>query len=80
MPEVMFTEPQMATVGLSEAEAHLKNIETDSRLLPLENVQRALANYETRGFIRLVIKASSRRANSGAGSGRNDPDGGVSYP
>jgi hypothetical protein len=35
------------TVGLTEAEAHKNNIETDSRLLPLENVPRALANFET---------------------------------
>lgn len=61
MPAVMFTEPQMATVGLTEAEAHLKNIETDSRLLPLENVPRALANFETRGFVKLVMEEGSRR-------------------
>jgi mercuric reductase len=51
----------MATVGLTEAEAHLKNIETDSRLLPLENVPRALANFETRGFVKLVMEQGSRR-------------------
>lgn len=61
MPAVMFTEPQMATVGLTEAEAHLNNIETDSRLLPLENVPRALANFETRGFVKLVMEEGSRR-------------------
>lgn len=61
MPAVMFTEPQMATVGLSETEAHLKNIETDSRLLPLENVPRALANFETCGFVKLVMEEGSRR-------------------
>lgn len=61
MPGVMFTEPQMATVGLTEAEAHLKNIETDSRLLPLENVPRALANFETRGFVKLVMEKGSHR-------------------
>lgn len=61
MPAVMFTEPQMATVGLTEAEAHLKNIETDSRLLPLEIVPRALANFETRGFVKLVMEEGSRR-------------------
>lgn len=61
MPAVMFTEPQMATVGLSEAEAHLNNIETDSRLLPLENVPRSLANFETRGFVKLVMEEGSRR-------------------
>jgi len=61
MPAVMFTEPQMATVGLTERDAHLNNIETDSRLLPLENVPRALANFETRGFVKLVIEEDSRR-------------------
>jgi mercuric reductase len=61
MPAVMFTEPQMATVGLTEAEAHLNNIKTDSRLLPLENVPRALANFETRGFVKLVMEEGSQR-------------------
>jgi mercuric reductase len=61
MPAVMFTEPQMATVGLTEAEAHHNNIETDSRLLSLENVPRALANFETRGFVKLVMEEGSGR-------------------
>jgi mercuric reductase len=61
MPAVMFTEPQMATVGLTEAEAHHNNIETDSRLLSLENVPRALVNFETRGFVKLVIEAGCGR-------------------
>jgi mercuric reductase len=59
MPAVVFTDPQIATVGLSEAEAHLKGIETDSRLLTLENVPRALVNFDTRGFIKIVAEAGS---------------------
>jgi mercuric reductase len=59
MPAVVFTEPQIATVGLSEAEAHRQGIGTDSRTLSLDNVPRALANFDTRGFIKLVIEASS---------------------
>ncbi len=61
MPAVVFTDPQVATVGLSEAEAHLKGIETDSRTLTLDNVPRALANFDTRGFIKLVAEAGSGR-------------------
>lgn len=57
----MFIEPQMATVGLTETEAHRKNIETDSRLLPLENVPRSLVNFEFKGFVKLVIDHRSRR-------------------
>ena len=41
MPAVVFTDPQIATVGLSEAEAHQGRIETDSRTLTLDNVARA---------------------------------------
>ncbi len=61
MPAVVFTDPQVATVGLSVAEAHLKGIETDSRTLTLDNVPRALANFDTRGFIKLVIEEESHR-------------------
>jgi mercuric reductase len=61
MPTVVFTDPQVATVGLSEQEAHVAGIETDSRTLTLDNVPRALVNFNTRGFIKLVIEEDSRR-------------------
>ncbi len=61
MPAVVFTDPQVATVGYSEAEAHHDGIETDSRTLTLDNVPRALANFDTRGFIKLVADAGSGR-------------------
>ncbi len=61
MPAVVFTDPQVATVGYSEAEAHHDGIETHSRTLTLDNVPRALANFDTRGFIKLVTDASSGR-------------------
>jgi mercuric reductase len=50
MPAVVFTDPQVATVGL-----------TDSRLLTLDNVPRAIANFDTRGFIKLVVEEGSHR-------------------
>jgi len=61
MPAVVFTDPQVATVGYSEAEAHNAGIETDSRTLALDNVPRALVNFDTRGFIKLVTEAGSGR-------------------
>ncbi|MBI5814898.1 MAG: mercury(II) reductase [Nitrospinae bacterium] len=61
MPTVVFTDPQVATVGMSEAEAHYEGIETISRTLSLDNVPRALANFDTRGFIKLVAEAGSLR-------------------
>ncbi|WP_454865490.1 mercury(II) reductase [Pseudomonas hormoni] len=61
MPAVVFTDPQVATVGYSEAEAQHAGLETDSRTLTLDNVPRALANFDTRGFIKLVAEAGSGR-------------------
>ncbi|MFM0268205.1 mercury(II) reductase [Paraburkholderia sediminicola] len=61
MPAVVFTEPQVATVGYSEAQAHQAGIETDSRTLTLDHVPRALVNFDTRGFIKLVAEAGSGR-------------------
>ena len=61
MPAVIFTDPQVATVGLTEAQAKAQNIEIDSRVLEMENVPRALANFETDGFIKLVVERSTER-------------------
>ena len=61
MPAVVFTDPQVATVGLTEAEARAQNIKTDSRTLTLDNVPRALVNFETHGFIKIVAEVGSGR-------------------
>ncbi len=61
MPAVIFTEPQVATVGFSEADARDGGIKVDSRTLDLENVPRALANFETDGFVKLVTDADTNR-------------------
>jgi len=61
MPAVVFTDPQVAAVGLSEAAARRDGIATDSRVLTLDNVPRALANFDTRGFIKMVAEAGSGR-------------------
>jgi mercuric reductase len=61
MPAVTFTDPQIATVGLSVAEAERRGIRIESRTLALENVPRALVNFDTRGFITLVADAETGR-------------------
>ncbi len=61
LPAVVFTDPQVATVGLSEAEARRQGVATDSRTLSLDHVPRALVNFDTRGFIKLVAEAGSGR-------------------
>ena len=61
MPTVVFTDPQIATVGLDESQSQRLDIQTDSRLLTLDNVPRALANFDTRGFIKLVAEVGTGR-------------------
>ncbi|MFV2059701.1 MAG: mercury(II) reductase [Gammaproteobacteria bacterium] len=61
MPAVVFTDPQVATVGLTEQQANEQGLNVDSRTLDLENVPRALANMDTRGFIKLVAEKDSGR-------------------
>ncbi len=61
MPAVVFTDPQVATVGLTEKQAKAQGLEVDTRRLDLENVPRALANMDTRGFIKLVAEKESGR-------------------
>lgn len=61
MPAVIFTDPQVATVGVTEEQAKAQDIETDSRVLDMENVPRALANFETDGFIKLVVEQATGR-------------------
>lgn len=60
-PAVVFTDPQVATVGVTEAQARDQGLEPDSRRIDLENVPRALANFDTRGFVKLVVEAGTGR-------------------
>ena len=61
MPTVVFTDPQVATVGLTEDVARMQGLAVDTRTLALDNVPRALANFNTQGFIRLVVEHPSGR-------------------
>ncbi|GAK33915.1 mercuric reductase [Iodidimonas nitroreducens] len=61
MPAVVFTDPQVASVGLTEAQAKAQGFETKTSLVPLNQVPRALAARDTRGLIKLVADAKTDR-------------------
>ena len=61
MPEVVFTDPQVASVGLTEAQAKARGHQVATSVLSLDNVPRALAARDTRGLIKLVADAKSRK-------------------
>lgn len=59
MPWVVFTDPQVAGVGLTEAQAIAAGHEVKTSVLGLENVPHALAARDTRGMIKLVADAKT---------------------
>ena len=59
MPSVVFTDPQVASVGLTEAQAREHGLAVTTRVLPLDQVPRALAARDTRGLFKLVAQAES---------------------
>lgn len=61
MPAIVFTDPQVASVGLTEAQARAARHQVLTSLLPLSAVPRALAARDTRGLIKLVAHARTRR-------------------
>jgi mercuric reductase len=54
MPWVIFTDPQVAGVGLDEKEAAAQGIAFEVASLPLSEVPRSAAALDTRGFIKLI--------------------------
>jgi len=54
MPDVVFTDPQIARVGLTEATAVEQGFEVKTSLITLDHVPRYLAARDTRGLIKLV--------------------------
>ncbi|MGH7124601.1 MAG: dihydrolipoyl dehydrogenase family protein, partial [Stellaceae bacterium] len=59
MPAIVFTDPQVASVGLTEAIARRQGLEVRTSVLPLGSVARALAARDTRGLIKLIADAHS---------------------
>lgn len=54
MPAVIFCEPEVATVGLSEMEAKAKGITTFAGSFPFAALGKAIATGETDGFTKLI--------------------------
>ena len=61
VPRVTFTDPAVASVGHTEADAIAHAIQPLTSQLALEHVPRALAARDTRGFLRLVADSATRR-------------------
>ena len=54
MPSVTFTEPEVARVGLNEQEARVQGIAYELTRYPLDELDRAIADGETEGFVKVL--------------------------
>lgn len=61
MPAIVFIDPQVASVGLTETAARAAGHEVRVSTIGLDQVPRALAARDTRGLIRLVAHAAGGR-------------------
>jgi pyruvate/2-oxoglutarate dehydrogenase complex dihydrolipoamide dehydrogenase (E3) component len=61
VPYVMFTDPPLARVGLSEGEAERQGVKVRVAKLPMGNVLRTQATDETEGFMKAVIGVNDDR-------------------
>ena len=57
IPRVTFTDPAIASAGLTEAQAREQGYEVKVSVLPMKHVPRALAARDTRGLVKLVADA-----------------------
>ena len=61
VPNVVFTDPPLARVGLSEGEARRRGISVRMAKLPMRNVLRTEATDETDGFMKVLVGAKDDR-------------------
>jgi mercuric reductase len=61
IPRITFTDPQVASAGLTEAQAREQGYDVVVSTLPMAHVPRALVARDTRGLIKLVVDAASSR-------------------
>jgi pyruvate/2-oxoglutarate dehydrogenase complex dihydrolipoamide dehydrogenase (E3) component len=60
IPYCLFTDPEVAHVGLSESEARSRGVHYRIARMPMSQVFRALTMSQTRGFVKALIGADDR--------------------
>jgi len=61
VPNCMFIDPQLATVGLNETEAKKRGLDYRVAKLPMTGVARAQEMSETRGFMKAIVEAKTQQ-------------------
>lgn len=61
VPRVTFTDPQIASAGLTERQAREQGYEVRVSTLPMSQIPRALAAQDRRGLVKLVVDGATER-------------------
>jgi pyruvate/2-oxoglutarate dehydrogenase complex dihydrolipoamide dehydrogenase (E3) component len=61
VPYTVFMDPQLGRVGVSEKDARKRGLDVKIAKMPMSYVARALEMDESRGFLKAVVDAGSRR-------------------
>ncbi|MBI2127042.1 MAG: dihydrolipoyl dehydrogenase [Thaumarchaeota archaeon] len=61
LPTAIFTDPEVASVGLTEEEAKKQGIDVDVARFPFSALGRSLTAGETEGFVKMVIEKEGKR-------------------
>jgi mercuric reductase len=61
IPRGVFTDPEVAAVGLSAAEARAQGMQVEADCLDLAHVPKAAAIYQTKGLVKMVIEEDTKR-------------------
>jgi pyruvate/2-oxoglutarate dehydrogenase complex dihydrolipoamide dehydrogenase (E3) component len=61
VPYVLYTDPQLGRVGLTEEQARARNKKVRVAKMPMSSVARARETDETRGFMKVVVDAESEQ-------------------
>jgi len=61
VPNTMFIDPQLATVGVNETEAKRRGLNYRVAKLPMTSVARAIEMSETRGFMKAIVDADTHQ-------------------
>jgi pyruvate/2-oxoglutarate dehydrogenase complex dihydrolipoamide dehydrogenase (E3) component len=54
VPWCTFTDPEVARVGLSEAEARERSVAFEATRFPMDDLDRAIADSDTRGYVKVL--------------------------
>jgi dihydrolipoamide dehydrogenase len=61
IPGIIFTDPEIATAGMSEVEAKEQGLEVKVGKFPFAALGRAMSIRETEGFVKVLIDAKTKR-------------------